>query len=406
MNYIFTEGTGIIFQPNYVYIYNRKNNTFDIFNETCGDFIKLFDGERGENDIVENITSIYEVENKSVYNDLDCLIEYLIDRHYLSCIKDSFCYPVPIELEDNSETTKLVNVEIEYTNQCNLKCKYCYAETNSGKPEISLKQWVNLLNILYDQGLRSVTFSGGEPFIRRDFIKLVEEVRNLFVITINTNGTLIDSNISKYLGEYNLKCVQVSIDSIDPKAHDSMRGQGSWQKAMNSLFLLKKYNIPVRISSTISAQNELDLPKLKAYCEQNNFEFSPETLKPCGYAKILPKEYFSSLTDKEISTAIPFPIDTFDTPCQASLGFAAIGCDGLIKPCNLPNTFFHTIAPDTIQEHDGRWYHQLPVFNLVKKSCDNEAITGPKINPKIHYEYSQCVLERYKKAQSTPVNDE
>ena len=270
MKHLFTEGTGIIFQPNYVYCYNRKNNTFDIFNETCGDFIRLFDGEHDEQDIIENITFIYEVESIIVYNDLNCLVEYLIDRHYLSSTEDSFFHPVPIELEDNSETTKLVNVEIEYTNQCNLKCKYCYAETNLGKPEISLKQWIDLLNMLYEQGLRSVTFSGGEPFIRKDFMKLIEEVQHLFVITINTNGTLINSHISKCLGEYNLKCVQVSIDSTDPKVHDSMRGPGSWKRAMNSIVLLERQNIPIRISSTISVQNEPDLPRLKEYCEQNN----------------------------------------------------------------------------------------------------------------------------------------
>ena len=233
MNYKFTEETGIISQPRYVYIYNRKNNTFDIFNETCGYFIGLFDGEHSEHDIVGNITSIYEVDDKSVYDDLFYLVKYLTDRHYLFCIEAPSFNPVPIELEDNSEVTKLVNVEIEYTNRCNLKCKYCYAETNSGKPEISHKQWIKLLNTLYEQGLRSVTFSGGEPFIRRGVIKLVEDVHKLFVITINSNGTLIDSNIAKILGEFNLKCVQISIDSIDPKVHDSIRGQGSWQKAID-----------------------------------------------------------------------------------------------------------------------------------------------------------------------------
>ena len=64
MNYIFTEETGIIFQPSYVYIYNRKNKTFDIFNETCGDYIRLFDGEHSEHDIARDITTIYEVDGK------------------------------------------------------------------------------------------------------------------------------------------------------------------------------------------------------------------------------------------------------------------------------------------------------------------------------------------------------
>jgi len=398
MYYSFTEDTGVIFQPNYVYVYNKKNNSFDVFNETCKDFIKELNGIQSVEEIVNSITNIYEADSSDVLDDIEKLTAYLIDRHYLKKNHGSSYFNVPLELADRIGLTKLVNAEIEYTNRCNLKCKYCYAETNSGKQEISLEQWVKLLKSLYDQGLRSVTFSGGEPFFRKDFVKLLEHVHDLFIITINTNGVYINLNIVKTIKKLNLKCVQISLDSIDSTYHDFIRGKGTWQKAMEAVLLLSENNIPVRISSTITSDNESQLPDLKIFCKKRGLEFSPETLKPCGYAKILPHKYFSNLSDNDLKQSITFPLDTFDTPCQASLGFAAIGCDGFIKPCNLPNTFFRKIAPKALQLHEGRWYHQLPVFQLVKKSCDSESEIGPRVIPAIDYEYSQCVIERYNKS--------
>jgi len=397
--YKFKENTGILFQPNYVYVYNRDENSFDILNETAKDFIRLFDGAHDEYQIVREIMSLYEVEEHIVYDDLKNLTQYLLERGYITQLDSSLFGSIPLELVDYSEITKLVNAEIEYTNRCNLKCKYCYAETNTGKHEMKLEDWNHLLMILYEQGLRSVTFSGGEPFIRNDFIELLREINKLFIITINTNGSFINMNIAKELAKFKLKSVQISLDSIDPIPHDYMRGKGTWQKAMDAILWLKEYDIPIRISSTITMKNELELPKLRDFCEENGFEFSPETLKPCGYAKKLPRNIFPELKDKDISPKLHFSIDTFDTPCQASLGFAAIGCDGIIKPCNLSNTFFDSIAPGVIQISENRWYHQLPIYELISKSCEFERRFGRKIYPDIKYEYSQCVLERYLKFQ-------
>lgn len=358
----------------------------------------MFDGQHSKKEIIFSIRELYKVEESQLATDLEKLIEYLAGLGYINQRKTPKLSLIPIQLDGASLGTKLVNAEIEITNKCNLSCKYCYAESNSGKPELALKDWHNLLLKLHRTGLRSIIFSGGEPFCRKDVIPLLKLIHNKFIISINTNGTLISEEIAEIIKTLNLKRIQVSLDSIEPEYHDSMRGKGSWEKAIKGIRFLQSKGVPVRISCTVTAENEDQVERLKLFCKKNGFEFSPEVLKPCGYAKTLPTECFSKLCDDEIAPKINFSLNTFDTPCQAQLGFGAIGSDGFIKPCNLSNSFFEKVSPEIFQSRSEIHYSNTATFKAVQASCEYEKKYGRKLIDNVHYDYPQCVLERYKKA--------
>ena len=87
---------------------------------------------------------------------------------------------------------KLVYAVIDLTNRCNQKCKYCYAEANTNINELSTEQWLELLTNLYNNGLRAVVLSGGEPFLHSGFLDILEFCSNFFITEINTNGQYIN----------------------------------------------------------------------------------------------------------------------------------------------------------------------------------------------------------------------
>src|SRR5574341_28853 len=85
---------------------------------------------------------------------------------------------------------------IRITRRCNLTCEYCLAPFVEER-ELSTNEIVKITAFLKNYGLKSVSISGGEPFVRKDVNELLEELNNLeLFLTLTSNCTfLLDSNI-------------------------------------------------------------------------------------------------------------------------------------------------------------------------------------------------------------------
>ena len=85
-------------------------------------------------------------------------------------------------------------------NRCHLKCQHCY-ETEDTFPHekehaLSLSDYARIFDELAGLGVLVVTLSGGEVFLRRDFLDIVELARKKrFAVRIYTSGTLIDLSL-------------------------------------------------------------------------------------------------------------------------------------------------------------------------------------------------------------------
>lgn len=153
------------------------------------------------------------------------------------------------------------------TERCNLRCTHCYQDGYAGSEldfqqllEI-LNQFIGLLNFWrQNRKLKvsgHVTVTGGEPFIRRDFLDLLEVLaasRNQFSFAILTNGSFINSSMAKRLRKLDPAFVQVSIEGKQ-KTHDSIRGPGNFDRTVLALKCLVKEHIRTFISFTAHRNN-------------------------------------------------------------------------------------------------------------------------------------------------------
>ena len=86
---------------------------------------------------------------------------------------------------------------LELTARCNLSCKMCYihnmaCDKHLIKEELSTEQWIGIMDQLQSTGTMPLLLTGGEPLLRPDFPTLyMEAVKRGFLISINTNGTLL-----------------------------------------------------------------------------------------------------------------------------------------------------------------------------------------------------------------------
>jgi radical SAM protein with 4Fe4S-binding SPASM domain len=153
------------------------------------------------------------------------------------------------------------------TERCNLRCAHCYQD-NYTRDELSFEELVKILaqfkallaRLTTRRGKRlhaHITVTGGEPFARRDFLKLLALFaahRPLFSFAILTNGTFIDAAMAQRLRQLAPRFVQVSIEGT-AATHDSIRGQGHFAKTVAAIKHLRRERIRTIISFTAHRGN-------------------------------------------------------------------------------------------------------------------------------------------------------
>ncbi len=155
------------------------------------------------------------------------------------------------------------SLDLDITNHCNLRCKYCSHFTGAGDVDQDLlkEEWLDFFKELNRYGVINVCIQGGEPFYREDLPELIQGiVKNRMRYNILSNGTMITREIAALLNSSG-RCdgVQVSIDSSIPTTHDVFRGEGSFHKAMEGIDHLRKHNVSVSVRVTIHRENVNDL---------------------------------------------------------------------------------------------------------------------------------------------------
>ncbi len=148
------------------------------------------------------------------------------------------------------------------TLRCNLSCTYCYAESGPHvtiQDDLTTAQYKSVLQQVKQLGVRTVIFTGGEPFIRPDIGELIAFAKSLGLRTnAISNGRAITKAlvVGQLLG--NLDKITISIDSMEPEIHDRNRGHLSHHFAMRALQYFLDTPIVVNVNSTLTNITQTD----------------------------------------------------------------------------------------------------------------------------------------------------
>ena len=164
-----------------------------------------------------------------------------------------------------------LNYTISLTYNCNSKCSTCFVYERKAK-ELSLDEYKKIFKSI-GKSAYWVTFSGGEPFLKKDFteiVKLFYDICKPKIINIPTNGILnkkIIHDITDILAHCKKAIINVNL-SIDGVAeqHDAIRNvEGSYKKAIKTfqdLKNIKAKNLSVAIHTVISKYNIENFAKI------------------------------------------------------------------------------------------------------------------------------------------------
>lgn len=152
------------------------------------------------------------------------------------------------------------------TEQCNLHCSHCYQDFTADEPAREalhhvLEQIRSFLsfqeNVLKRPVFGRIVLTGGEPFLRDDFIPLLEKINKTgskISFAVLTNGTCLDALTAGMLSGLKPAFVQVSLEG--PRSlNDEIRGAGSFDQAVSGMRRLVKENIRTLISFTAHKRN-------------------------------------------------------------------------------------------------------------------------------------------------------
>ena len=148
---------------------------------------------------------------------------------------------------------------------CNLRCKHCYQNASRPSPdELTLEEQLGVVDQMAHAGVAMIVLSGGEPLTNPHLSKLIERIRAYDIaISIDSNGVLMDRAMVESLKRAGVASVELSLDSIDPSAHDRFRGlDGAFEKTLNALDLCSEAGFFTTIATTTTAMNYADSSKL------------------------------------------------------------------------------------------------------------------------------------------------
>lgn len=269
------------------------------------------------------------------------------------------------------------SVIIKVTNDCNLRCKYCFV-SESVPRNITISD--SIISLLFDQ-LEQIpseetihlVWHGGEPTLAGvNFFKRMKDLQKgrnkQYKNYIQTNGTLLTDEIIETLCNMGFE-IGLSLDG-PPELNDQNRidkqGVGSFRKVADAMQLLEKHEIPFGILATVSKHNINHAAELYNFCQERGLNLKLSPLYQSGRAilnidelAITPIEYeqfLSQLADLWFNEEFPISIDPIEPLFMGTLAgekihqgcsftanchrkFFAIGPTGDLYPCGLYQGF-------------------------------------------------------------------
>ena len=154
-------------------------------------------------------------------------------------------------------------LSVEVTTRCNSSCRHCFVRARGPRRSSLAPDLVQtLVQEGYALGYRHLHLTGGEPLLWGGLLRILDDAFELGYQTafLNTNGTLLTGKVSRELAGY--RSLRVSVSLQGPKRlHDSMRGKGSYDRALKGIDNALRAGLHVYVFTTVGRSLIPDLPR-------------------------------------------------------------------------------------------------------------------------------------------------
>lgn len=226
-----------------------------------------------------------------------------------------------------------INGSFELLPLCNMNCDMCYVRLSREEMEQkgqlhTADEWIQLARQMKDAGVLFLLLTGGEPLLFPDFRKLYLELQKLgMILTINTNGTLIDEEWADFFGEHKPRRINITLYGIDETAYETLcHYPGGYSKTIGGIKLLKQRDVDVKINGSVTKNNKNDMDSIYRLGRELDIPVHMDTyMLPGLRERKKPYEQQSRLNPKDAASAdiqtlkAEFPPDFFQQYAQNAI---------------------------------------------------------------------------------------
>ena len=169
-----------------------------------------------------------------------------------------------------------LSVSFELTPVCNMACRMCYvrmdrAAQESIAPLTPASQWLDLASQAREHGLLYVLLTGGEPFTHPEFRQILSGLHRMgFIISVNTNGTLIDESTVEWLKLTPPSRFNITLYGASDETYARLCGKpDGFTRVTRAIRLLREASITVKINVSLTPYNADDLEGIFRWCREN-----------------------------------------------------------------------------------------------------------------------------------------
>jgi radical SAM protein with 4Fe4S-binding SPASM domain len=167
------------------------------------------------------------------------------------------------------------NATIEVTRRCPLQCAHCYnnlpmGDVEARRGELTYDEHCGLLDQMADAGCLWILYTGGEIFARKDFLDIyVYAKKKGFLVTLFTNGTLINPSIADRLVEWRPFSIEITLYGRTPETYERLTGiPGSYDRCLRGIELLLERGLPLTLKTVAVSINKHEVGAMKRFAER------------------------------------------------------------------------------------------------------------------------------------------
>ncbi len=170
-------------------------------------------------------------------------------------------------------------LRISVTDRCNLRCTYCMPAEGvvprSHAEILPYEKIVDVVEAALDLGIKKVRLTGGEPLVRKGFLFLVRQLRQLpglEALTLTTNGTLLDK-MAQPLKDAGIDRINISLDTPDPAKYKRLTRIGDIDDVLRGIEAVRQAGFShTKINMVlIPGFNDTEVGAMQEFCRAKGF---------------------------------------------------------------------------------------------------------------------------------------
>jgi radical SAM protein with 4Fe4S-binding SPASM domain len=168
-----------------------------------------------------------------------------------------------------------LQVSIEVTRRCPLECLHCYNnlpmdDMEARRRELTKEEHFRVLDELVEMGCFWILYTGGEIFARKDFLEIYTYAKKKgFLITLFTNGTIINEQIADYLAEWPPFAIEITLYGRTRETYEALTMiPGSYDRCLRGIKLLKERGLPLKLKTVATSINKHEVMAMRRFAEE------------------------------------------------------------------------------------------------------------------------------------------